>query len=66
MKVTVFYATEAVIEVDDKFAELLGCDLDAPKESAMVTELDAFLQSKLPVGAEIKFVSSDKGDLYEA
>ena len=70
MKVTVLYATEAVIEVDDKFAEMPKYDLDTPEEylkwDAMVTELDTLLQSKLPVGAEIKFVYSDEGDLYEA
>ena len=69
MKVTVFYTAEAIVEVDDKFAEIPKCSLSTQegylKWDAMVTELDAFLQTKLPARAEIKFVHSDTDDLYK-
>lgn len=69
MKVTVFYTAEAIVEVDDKFTEMTKCDLNTQegylKWDAMVTELDAFLQTKLPARAEIKAVHSETDDLYE-
>lgn len=69
MKVTVCYSTESTVEVDDKYAEMTKCDLHTQegyvKWDTMAKELETFLQTKLPANAEIKWVYSDEGDLYE-